>query len=458
MNGKQVGTVFMVSILALAGIGVSYAGLTDEIFVYGTVSTATVDLVVDWFSGTWVWKVWDWTTPPPIEPNQQWQIPGPDSKGGIVEWRANDEVLIYTGNESYKPTVAMINNWLAGTGAQWEPISWSKGRAPEADEINPKTGELYDAVIDFNNIFPCVEFKANIVFHYVGSIPAKITDIINFAWADQWLIDLAAMYPNDIYSEIYHYHSVGPDTIVGDQLHYCDRIKLEVVIKLPQDNDLQGLSAEGYAEIAVRQWNDDCNGDENPEKTGLIYLPSNDIPSTITSVFAHPWNPYYWQATLSGIGPKGSPTVSDPDDSYNVWDGPWPNFCVDEVGKIWPGRQYKVHLYSTYDATCPYPTGTQGANWPYVNYIVNNMDPYLVQGATWVDFQQAIWFFIDGGNNPTTTLGVAIKEDALANGATFIPQEGQLICVLLWAVDDNGDPLYNPEGPIVQRTFIIIDP
>ena len=53
----KIGTIFLVSILALAGVGISYAGFTDYIFVYGTVDTATVDIeLTDWYSGTFVWN------------------------------------------------------------------------------------------------------------------------------------------------------------------------------------------------------------------------------------------------------------------------------------------------------------------------------------------------------------------------------------------------------------------
>ena len=50
MNSSKIGTIFFVSVLALAGIGISFAGLTDIIHVYGSVSTATVDLDVHNYS------------------------------------------------------------------------------------------------------------------------------------------------------------------------------------------------------------------------------------------------------------------------------------------------------------------------------------------------------------------------------------------------------------------------
>ena len=58
MEKNKIGTIFLISVLALAGIGASYAGMTDSIKIYGTVKTATVDLEIDSYSGTWIWKVW----------------------------------------------------------------------------------------------------------------------------------------------------------------------------------------------------------------------------------------------------------------------------------------------------------------------------------------------------------------------------------------------------------------
>ena len=56
-TNNKIGTVFLVSMLALAGLGASYAGFSDMITVYGEVATATVELEITGYSGTWVYKV-----------------------------------------------------------------------------------------------------------------------------------------------------------------------------------------------------------------------------------------------------------------------------------------------------------------------------------------------------------------------------------------------------------------
>ena len=49
---------------------------------------------------------------------------------------------------------------------------------------------------------------------------------------------------------------------VGTQLHYCDYVYVRLIIHLPQDNALQGLSGAFTGTIGVIQWNeypvDDC--------------------------------------------------------------------------------------------------------------------------------------------------------------------------------------------------------
>lgn len=50
----KLGTLFIVSLLALAGIGISYAGLTDTITIFGTVQTAVVEFQDVSYTGTYV--------------------------------------------------------------------------------------------------------------------------------------------------------------------------------------------------------------------------------------------------------------------------------------------------------------------------------------------------------------------------------------------------------------------
>ena len=56
MKRDKIEALFLVSVLALSGIGIAYAGWTDTIFVSGTVQTGYVGYEVTEYTGTWVWK------------------------------------------------------------------------------------------------------------------------------------------------------------------------------------------------------------------------------------------------------------------------------------------------------------------------------------------------------------------------------------------------------------------
>jgi hypothetical protein len=231
MKKNKVGTIFVISVLALAGIGITYAGFTDTINLFGTVSTGDVELVIDDYSGTYVWKV----------------------------FAADDETVI-TEDPDY--SVPPEEGFL---------VSYAKGRPIQAGDP-----EGYDAVIEFDNIFPCIDFTADVVFHYEGTIPVKISSI---TW--EWTGDEVEVPGNDnvdfiswlmanghMTGDFYRCNENGElfdpleEVDVGYQLHNCYYFKLIVTIHLPQENWLQGLAGSGYVKIDVKQWNDQCEEDE----------------------------------------------------------------------------------------------------------------------------------------------------------------------------------------------------
>lgn len=254
MRRNQIGTVFIISMLAITGIGVSFAGMNEIIHIYGTASTATVTFDVVWYSGTWVWKVWGWDGVTPDHPNDpdpftDWGIIN-DDDGGEVIWDPAHEILIYRGNASKKPTDQMIIDWLSYyPGSQFELQSYGIGRPANpanANEINPVTNEIYDGVIDFWQVMPEILYTADIVIHYTGCIPAKVMNDPEMIWTgteitlpDGTVVDWTTYLKENtgqdqgMYSFLYHFNSQGPDIEEGDQLHYCDLIKLEVGILLP---------------------------------------------------------------------------------------------------------------------------------------------------------------------------------------------------------------------------------
>lgn len=430
MKSNKIGTAFIVTVLALAGIGISYAGLTDTITVYGTVTTGTVDLeiVESLYSGTWVWKVY----PHGID-------------------ITNDPTTTYTEDEG-------------------ELVAYAKGRnpvytGPDQDPYK-EDGSEYDAVLEFHNLFPCIDFTADIVFHYDGSIPCKVTEI-DWDWIGD-KIDIGdgkdggtdfIQYLRDLWftsggeygmtGGFYRCDENGnilvplQEVVVGTQLHKCNYFKLEVTIHLPQNNIFQGLEGSGYVNIEVMQWNDECNGDITDDK--VVNLPDFPVTMKVYGPFPSGW-PSYIKSVISGIGPEGT---GDADGPYNVWDGNWLGWCVDEDHTVNTNTPYTVYLYSSYDQNMP--NECKDPDWPYVNWIINNKGD-----ATPQQIQKAIWYFINGGwapyGNPSHPDYDQVIQDLIdgaknnPEGDNYVPDLGEWIAVICW-IDASH-----------QITFIEVDP
>jgi hypothetical protein len=270
MKRNKVGSIFLVSLLALAGVGISYAGFTDSIAIFGTVNTATVELeLVPWYSGTWVFKIWGFT-----------EYSTPDFDYDYLN--VDEEILIIRGWTHLVATEDDVIAWATVNGGQAELVSCSFAGPGSEHDIG---GELETSDIDFtfNNLFPCIDFSADFVVHYIGSIPAKIqgpiiigTQYPNGPEGTQWLDDLYNYYNVDhpdwgiTLTALKAEPILGTDDVIegfevtdevilpGYQLHFCDYIYVEVTIHIPQDNIWQGLYGEFFTKITVIQWNDMC--------------------------------------------------------------------------------------------------------------------------------------------------------------------------------------------------------
>ena len=217
---KKMGLMFMAMVIALVGIGVGYASWTDTLTITGTVNTGSVELEVVEYSGTKVYKV-----------------PGVQNEIVVQDWEGN---------------------WTAGAPFPTPPaggtlVAFSGARPGGADEK--------DVVMKWWNLFPSVWFEANVVFHYVGSIPAKVNDIDIDWWGDidgDWVTPLGAN--GNITLEMTIVESLDAsrvDDVVeeGYQLHYSDHVLVEVRIHIPQDDVYMNREGGGSIDIEVIQWN-----------------------------------------------------------------------------------------------------------------------------------------------------------------------------------------------------------
>ena len=70
MKQVKIGTIFLVSIMALAGIGAGYSAWTDTIYIDGSVTTGSVEWVIVPADATFVYKVYD-CDPPEAAPEKE---------------------------------------------------------------------------------------------------------------------------------------------------------------------------------------------------------------------------------------------------------------------------------------------------------------------------------------------------------------------------------------------------
>jgi len=266
MNTNKIGIMFIVAVLALAGIGASYAGFTDTITITGTATTGSVDVVIEKLSGTWVWKITE------------------DANGGEAhqlvihhDWvneTDNRQVEVAGGNYfvDYPETMPIE---LDGTGVVYEIVAWAV----------PKRVDMADDAIHVNwfNLFPIQDtmeydpncFVVDALFHYVGKIPARLQD-----FSENWILDGDWVYElidhDFVEARAFMSDETGTEhgetVYAGHQFHYCDYFKVEVDFDIPQDKGVntdrtwgrdsyQGLLADATIDFDFIQFDeyDDTN-------------------------------------------------------------------------------------------------------------------------------------------------------------------------------------------------------
>lgn len=352
--------VLGVGVILLLLMTSGFAGFMGTVTFQGTVSTATAGFEIVEYSGTWVYK--DLIT----------------NERVILDYPSGNPDYLYVAS-SYATD---------GTGG-------------------------FDVDFVFDNIYPCIFFKADFIVHYIGSIPVHLKDI-SFE-ADPWLEPYISWraYACTLEGDEYVKHE---QVQIGYQLHYCMYLYVDVIVKLPQDNSLQGLNGYFQGSLEVLQWDDDC--------TKYITIPEEPV----TMVASNPGVDSYFDCTLSDV-PSG----------YTVVDGLYRGWCIDEHTTMLQDVPIQVTLYSSYDPIIDslYPDD----DWDLVNYLLNNKHP----DASMTDIQDAIWYFINGGVYPDwDDEAKAMVDDAIANGEGFTPTTGQWIAV--YVLND------------YQQIFIEVDP
>lgn len=204
------------------------------------------------------------------------------------------------------------------------------------------------------------------------------------------------------------------------------------------DNLMQGDEVKVDKDYLITQFL--CDEDEGGGGGKFQALPTGFVtanlyyPGTGTDPYTSSPFKAYWRIRFSGI--PGSPGDYD----VQNWDGgagkEYAAWCLDESHAIGNNQNWTVKMMSSLNPLIYSYSIAWGYNPPvpnvfnYVNYLINTYDA-TVGGLS--DLQRAVWYFIDGYTYAMLTPGAkTLVDDALLNGGTFVPEEGQLALVILF--------------------------
>lgn len=253
MKGKKLGSLFLISILALAGIGVSYAGLTDSIYVYGQAETAVVTFTDIEYSGTQVFKMYG------QDVNQY------GSEIEVVQGMVDDDFITVDPNDG-------------------ELVSWAYARNPQAGDPTDIPGGDFDGeqfliYVDCHNLIPLIPYVADVHF-MIESVPVKFDDLSYDIISENdwdWISALmGGQYSTGKFEAMLRVVRDGEEieVVEGTQVHPGEQLILRFYITIPQDNAFQGLDGSFAAHMSIIQWTDPC-GDTPPTPEGNIQIIKN---------------------------------------------------------------------------------------------------------------------------------------------------------------------------------------
>ncbi|MBN1855954.1 MAG: hypothetical protein JW846_03270 [Dehalococcoidia bacterium] len=232
---SKVGMLMLALVFAVGTMGAAFASWTDQVSIEGEVTTGSLGYEICGFSETWVYKV-------------------------LQQYEFDDE--------TYEPGDVLVSPEELDVSADiLLPVAsadWTGQLPGMLDEGNCIQGKGQSFEVKFNNLFPCVWFKADIVLHYIGSVPAKLSPTMEFGDESEWLAALWNMTSApEFYMVAYKWEDAAGTTpgwvmvdLEGLQLEYCDRVMIEWWIHVPQDNTLMNKTGGFTTTINMVQWNE----------------------------------------------------------------------------------------------------------------------------------------------------------------------------------------------------------
>ena len=118
---------------------------------------------------------------------------------------------------------------------------------------------------------------------------------------------------------------------------------------------------------------------------------------------------------------------------YDVSNGTFLGWCIDSsIDMQRSPATHEVTLYSSLDSK---PGNLENQPWDMVNYILNHKQ------GNFEDVQEAVWHFINlnGGYAVQGSFAEAMIDDAVANGAGFVPNGTQTVAVICYPLVLTGE-------------------
>jgi PKD repeat protein len=152
-------------------------------------------------------------------------------------------------------------------------------------------------------------------------------------------------------------------------------------------------------------------------------IPIIRLPTDLVTMNAVYGNTSYFKMTLSDI-PLG----------YDIINGTYHGWCVQENIKMTQHINHTVLLYSCYDPSLPLEY--HNSHWDKINYLLNH------KRGNSDSIQQAIWYYTNNKDCSNDPDALAMISDAEQHGAGFTPTIGELLAVPIEGV------------PTIQLTFL----
>lgn len=231
MRGRigKVGVFVLALVFAIGAMGAAFASWTDTVSIEGDITTGSLGYEICGFSETWVYKV--------IDAYDDYDL-GDMIVGDVP---LDDAALLYVASA----------NWT--------------GRDPGLDLDNCIDGPNQSYTVVFDNLFPCPDFCADIVLHYTGTVPARISPEMDFQnnallqelwdegeftmWAERGTRDGDSI----VWDEA---NRLDLADIEGLQLEQCNYLKLWWCIHIPQEDKYMNMDADFTTTIDMVQWNE----------------------------------------------------------------------------------------------------------------------------------------------------------------------------------------------------------